>query len=165
MVLCLSHTGYRTALEAIEYARNPCIFSHSNPYAKFDHPRNVSDELIRACAKKGGVMGLNGFGPFLGGDGAVVATLLEHLRYVIDLVGPEHVGLGLDYVFDVSELDDFITANPGMFPVGMTGRVPMVRPEDLEEITNGLARTGLSNAQIQGVMGGNWLRIAEEVWK
>ena len=52
MVLCLSHTGARTAAEAIEYSRNPPIFSHSNPYGDFPHVRNISDDLMRACAER-----------------------------------------------------------------------------------------------------------------
>src|SRR5690606_12704364 len=57
MVLCLSHAGPRTVADALEYSRNPVIFSHSNPYGDTPHPRNVSDDLIRACARKGGVIG------------------------------------------------------------------------------------------------------------
>jgi membrane dipeptidase len=46
MVLCLSHSGARTALDALECSRNPVIFSHSNPYGEAAHPRNVSDKLL-----------------------------------------------------------------------------------------------------------------------
>ena len=94
MVLCLSHAGARTAAEALEYARNPVIFSHSNPHADHPHPRNISVGLMRACAGKGGVIGLSGIGSLLGTNGHVVERLLRQLRHLIDLVGPEHVGLG-----------------------------------------------------------------------
>jgi membrane dipeptidase len=66
MVLCVSHTGARTAAEALEYARQPVIFSHSNPAGETPQPRNISDDLIRACARTGGVVGLSGIGAFLG---------------------------------------------------------------------------------------------------
>jgi len=165
MVLCLSHTGARTAAEAIEYARNPVIFSHSNPHGDTPHPRNVSDELLRACARKGGVIGLSGVGPYLGAQGNLVPHLLRQLRYVIDLVGPEHVGLGLDYVFDRAELDEYVRLNPTLFPPGVTGGVAMVEPEALGEIAEGLARDHLTDAQIRGVLGENWLRIATQVWR
>ena len=95
MVLCLSHTGARTAAEALEYSRNPAIFSHSNPYGDVPHERNVSDGLMRACARKGGVIGLAGIGLYLGSNVNLVESLIRQLRYTIDLVGADHVGLRL----------------------------------------------------------------------
>jgi membrane dipeptidase len=166
MVLCLSHTGASTAAQALEYARNPVIFSHSNPSGDTPHPRNVSDELIRACARKGGVVGLSGFGSFLGTNSGVVAGLLRQLRYVIDIVGPDHVGIGLDYVFDRSELDEFVRVNPTLFPLGArNSAVPMIEPEAMSGIAEGLARDNLTDDQIRGILGHNWLRIATQVWK
>jgi membrane dipeptidase len=166
MVLCLSHTGARTAAQALEYSSLPVIFSHSNPYGDTPHPRNVSDELMRACARKGGVIGLSGFGPYLGGNTNVVEHLLRQLRYVINLVGAEHVGLGLDFVFDRSELDEYVRVNPTLFPQGLiSGGLGMVEPEAMGAIAEGLAREHLSDTQIRGVLGENWLRIAQQVWR
>jgi membrane dipeptidase len=167
MVLCLSHTGSRTALEALEYARNPVIFSHSNPHGDTPHPRNISDDLMRACARRGGVVGLSGIGPFLGTSDALVQALLRQLRYAIDLIGAEHVGLGLDYVFDRAELDAHVRANPLLFPSGVKidGSVGMVAPEAFLAIAEGLARANFRDEQIRGVLGENWLRIASRVWR
>ena len=167
MVLCLSHTGARTAAEAIEYSRNPVIFSHSNPHGDTPHARNISDELMRACARKDGVIGLSGIGPFLGSNENVVESLLRQLRYVIDLIGAEHVGLGLDYVFDRAELEEYVRLNPTIFPPAMNiaGGMGMVEPEALGAIAEGLARDNLTDAQIRGILGENWLRIAGHVWR
>jgi membrane dipeptidase len=167
MVLCLSHTGATTAAEALDYARRPVIFSHSNPFGDTPHSRNVSDGLFRACARKGGVIGLSGIGPYLGGNADLVARLLRQLRYVIDLVGAEHVGLGLDYVFDRAELDEHLRLHPELFPpeLGSNGGMNMIAPEDLARIVDGLARDNLTDRQIHGVLGANWLRIAETVWR
>ncbi len=66
MVVDCSHTGYRTARDTMEYARKPVNFSHSNALAVTDHPRNIPDDLIRACAATGGVVNVNGIGLFLG---------------------------------------------------------------------------------------------------
>jgi membrane dipeptidase len=166
MVLCLSHTGARTAAEALEYARQPVIFSHSNPYGDTAQPRNISDALICACARKGGVVGLSGIGPFLGASANLVCRLLTQLRYVIDRVGAEHVGLSLDYAFDREELDDFLRHNPTLFPPGLAAGngIPMLGPEAIGEIAEGLARDNLTDEQIRGILGHNWLRIATEVW-
>ena len=166
MVLCLSHAGRRTAAEALEYARNPAIFSHSNPYGDTPHARNVSDQLMRACARKDGVVGLSGFGPFLGTNVDLAKRLLRQLRYAIDLVGAEHVGLGLDYVFDPVENQDFFRANPLLFPRGMNAAdaIKQVELEAFTEIAEGLARENMTDEQIRGVLGDNWLRIAMRVW-
>jgi membrane dipeptidase len=167
MVLCLSHAGARTVAEALEYGRAPAIFSHSNPYGDHPHPRNVSDALMRACAAKGGVIGLSGIGKFLGASEKPVERLLQQLRYAIDLVGAEHVGLGLDYVFDVSELAAAIRLNPASFAPQTDGSATRVtvEPEAMAEIAEGLARDNLTEAQIRGVLGENWLRIATRVWR
>ncbi|BBE34192.1 dipeptidase [Sphingosinicella microcystinivorans] len=167
MALCVSHTGHRTAREALDYARGPVIFSHSNPHGAFAHPRNIPDDLIVACATKGGVVGLTGFGPFLGVADNLVDELLRHIRYVVDLVGPDHVGLGLDYVFDEAEFAGFVAQNPNLFPADLatSNRIQMVAPEAIGEIADGLARVGLTDDQVRGVLGENWLRVASQVWK
>ena len=156
-----------TRQEALEYCRNPPIFSHSNPFGDTPHPRNVNDRLMRACAGKGGVVGLSGIGPFLGGDTHVVEHLLRQLRYVIDLIGAAHVGLGLDFVFDRSELDEYVSSHPELFLPHMTisGRMGMVEPEAVSAIAEGLARDNLSDDQIRGILGQNWLRIAQQIWR
>jgi membrane dipeptidase len=166
MVLCLSHTGARTAREALEHTRNPAILSHSNPLGLIPHPRNVSDELIKACAAKGGVIGLNGVGRFLGTpDDALVPALLRHIRYVVDLVGSDHVGLGIDYLFDTDELEAHIKAHPAMYPPDLCESVATVEPEAMPQIVEGLCELGLSDAAVRAILGENWLRIARQVWK
>jgi membrane dipeptidase len=167
MVVCLSHTGARTAAEALDYGHKPMIFSHSNPYGDNPHPRNVTDGLMRACASKGGVIGLSGISLFLGTSVDLVGRLLRQLRYAIDLVGAEHVALGLDYVFDRTELDQFVRANPNLFPPGLntSAGLTLVAPEAIEEVAEGLARDNLTDPQIRQVLGENWLRIATQVWR
>jgi membrane dipeptidase len=92
---------------------------------------------------------------------------LRQLRYVINLVGPEHVGLGLDYVFDVSELEDYLRLNPALFAPGTENPGPRatIEPEAIGEIAEGLARDNLTDPQIRGILGENWLRIAASVWR
>ncbi len=167
MVLCLSHAGNRTATDALEYSRKPTIFSHSNPAGDTRHARNVSDNLMRACASKGGVIGLSGIGPFLGSNANVVEHLLRQLRYVIDQVGADHVGLGLDYVFDGTELEEYVRLNPTLFPSEgvVSASMGMIEPEAVGQIVDGLVRAQLTDEQIRGILGENWLRIAQRVWR
>jgi membrane dipeptidase len=167
MVLCLSHTGAQTALEALHYARKPVIFSHSNSYTEWPHPRNISDDLMRACAQKGGVVGINGIGLFLGPSTNLVERLLRHVRYAVDLIGADHVGLSLDYVFNESEHQELIRCNPKLVPPGMdaAGAMAMIGPEAIPQIADGLAGRNLSDPQIRAILGENWLRIANRVWR
>ena len=167
MVLCCSHMGQRSAREAIEYSRHPVIFSHSNPQAVHAHPRNISDDLIRACAQSGGVVSVNGFGLFLGDNDNSTETLLRHIEHVADVAGPAHVGLGLDYLFDVQELDEFMAGNPQMYPAdkGYSKGIRMIEPERLPAIVEALLRRGWKDDAVKGLLGGNNLRVAEQVWK
>jgi membrane dipeptidase len=166
MVLCCSHTGYRTAREALEYSKNPVIFSHSNPRALRDHERNIPDDLMIACARTGGVVNLNGIGIFLGENDNSTEILLRHIDYAVQLIGPGHVGLGLDYVFDQRESDEYIRTRPDMFPPekGYRTGIAMIEPERFPLIAEGLLRKGYRETDVQGILGHNNLRIAREVW-
>jgi len=168
MVVCCSHTGFRTTMDVMEHSRQPVIFSHSNPLGVWQHKRNISDEAIKACAATGGVVGINGIGDFLGHNDASTATVVRHIDYVAELVGVEHVGLALDYVFDTQELQDYIAAHPEIFPPGESGNsatINMVAPEQIPEIAATLTGLGYSNDDLRAILGGNHLRIARQCWK
>lgn len=166
MVLCCTHTGRRTALEAIDYSANPVIFSHSNPKALCAHPRNIDDEMIRACASRGGVIGLSGIGIYLGDNDASAAKLVEHIDHVVQTVGIDHVGLGLDYVFDAEELDFYVRSMPETFPPDLYSEgIVMAPPESIPQIVGGLVARGYEDEDIRAVLGGNLMRIAAEVWR
>jgi membrane dipeptidase len=167
MVTCCSHTGERTCRDVMEYATKPVIFSHSNARALRDHPRNISDEMIKACAASGGVIGINGIGDFLGENDGSSKTFAQHIDHMLQLVGPKHVGIGIDYVFDQQELMDYLKAHPEIFPPdkGYGNRLNITRPEQLPEIAELLLQRGYSHDDLALIMGGNHLRIAKEVWK
>jgi len=166
MMVCCSHTGHRTAREAIEAADNPVIFSHSNAAAVHAHYRNIPDDLIRAVAAGGGVVGVNGVGDFLGPGQDYVQLLAAHIDHMVSLVGPEHVGLGLDYVFDRQELVDYLNSMPDTF-----GDAPdhdallrFAPPEVLPALVSELQARGYSDQALRAILGGNWRRVAEQVW-
>lgn len=167
MVACCSHTGFKTTMDVMEYSSNPVIFSHSNPLGIWEHPRNIRDEAIRACAESGGVVGINGIGIFLGDNDAATATMVRHVDYVVQLVGPEHAGLGLDYVFDQEEVTQFVQDNPKTFPpeLGYADGVKMVEPEQIPEIADALLKLGYPEDDIRLILGENHLRVAKEVWQ
>lgn len=161
MVTCCSHTGERTSLEVIEHAKNPVIFSHSNPRALCDHPRNVRDHVLGACAAKGGVIGINGVGAFLGANDTRSETVAKHIDYVAQLVGIDHVALGLDYVFDRAELLAYLAANRATFgDAVVSAQIDFVEPEQLPEIVECLFALGYAASDVERVIGLNLLRIA-----
>lgn len=172
MVLCCSHVGHRTARESIDRSRNPVIFSHSNPSGVYAHVRNIPDDLMIACANRGGVVNINGVGMFLGKDADGLPdnsteTFLRHVDYAAQLIGPDHVGLGLDYVFDLSELDDLLKKDGAKFPAQLQELkgYTQVEPERFPAVAEGLLELGYSDTEVQGILGHNNLRIARAVWR
>lgn len=164
MVVDVSHMGHRATMEAFETSTQPVIFSHSNPKGLREHARNISDDQIKACAKTGGVVGINGIEDFLGGTSSEL--IVENIEYVMNLVGPEHVGIGLDYVVDKQELIEYIEGNPDVFPPEkFNDYLSFVEPEQFPEFTELLYQKGYSEQIISGILGGNFLRVAENVWK
>jgi membrane dipeptidase len=164
MLIDASHMSYEATMDAFETSKDPVIFSHSNPAGLRNHVRNITDEQIKACAGTGGVVGINGIGDFLGGTQN--EKVVEHIEYVINLVGPEHVGIGLDYVVDKQELMEYVKGNPDIYPPDkMQDVLSFVEPEQLPQIAELLYRKGYSEQIISGILGGNFFRVAKAVWK
>lgn len=167
MQVCVSHTGHRTAQEVLDIATRPVIFSHSNCAALHAHPRNIPDTLIRACAATGGVVGINGVGIFLGSNDASSEAYARHVDHVVQIVGPAHVSIALDYVFDLGELQEHVAKMKGTFPPGLGYELGprFVQPEQLEEIVATLQGWGYRDQDLAALLGGNLLRVARAVWK
>ena len=167
MVVCCSHTGHRTVRDVMANADNPVIFSHSNAAAVHAHYRNIPDELITACAETGGVVGINGIGVFLGDNDNSPEAVVRHIDHVVQLTGPDHAGVSLDYVFDQDELTQALKDNPGMVPAmsSVADGLRMAAPECFLPITEGLLRLGYRDADVEKILGGNWRRVAEQVWR
>jgi membrane dipeptidase len=167
VVVCCSHTGHRTAREVMDCADNPVIFSHSNPSAMTAHARNVPDDLIRACAATGGVVGINGVSFFIGTDADPAAAVARHIDHVAQCVGVEHVGISLDYVYDQAELLDALRTMRDTFPdpSAYAGAPRMLPPEGLVDVVAELCVRGYGDPELAAILGGNWRRVAEQVWR
>lgn len=167
MLVDLSHTGGRTSLDALAMASKPMIFSHSNCHALYDSFRNVTDEQIKACAATGGLVGVSGASAYLGDDRCSTASLFRHLDHIVQLVGPEHAGIGLDVVFDADALNKYVRARPSEWPMvrdpSFSG-FRYVQPEQLSELTELMAAHGYGEAAIRQILGGNYLRICKLAW-
>ena len=171
MLIDGTHCGYRTTMELFEHSRDPVILSHVNARSLWEHRRNVRDDQIKACATSGGVVGVSGVGIFLGDNDVSPARLVEHIDHIAGLVGPDHVGLGLDYVYDQDALTRGHNTRPAWNPdaaaFGNTRRedVQYFPPEELPRLTETLLARNYSEGEVRGILGENWLRVARRVWK
>jgi len=169
MIVDLAHTGVRTAIDAVEASTQPVIVSHSNSRAVFDHPRNIPDELAKAVAAKGGMIGVNGVGLFLSGARKDISAeaMARHVDHFANLLGPQHVGIGLDTVPDLkSFVDNFARKNMDRYRVGGYFKsTPQFAAVDVIPKLAALLRTsGWSIADLRGLLGENWMRVIESVW-
>ncbi|WP_426960022.1 dipeptidase [Muricoccus radiodurans] len=169
MIVDATHTGYRSCRDLFEVSSAPVIFSHSNAQAVHGHERNISDDLIRASAASGGVIGVTGIGNFLSEEGtAEVTDMMRHIRYMADLVGPQHVAIGIDNVYFTREH----YRNFAKTPQRWTGRNALrpppwnyFAPEEMPALADALLDGGFSEAEARGILGENYLRVAEGIWK
>jgi membrane dipeptidase len=162
MLVDLSHTGYRTGLDAIEMSSKPVLFTHSNSAVLHPHFRNVSDEQVRACAATGGVIGVSGSSQYLGDTCASTESILRHIDHYVQTVGPRHVVLGLDLVFGAAAVDDYMRARPEEWPMAQdpawTG-CQYARPSQIPELTEGMLNRGYGSDAVLDILGRNYVRI------
>ena len=142
MLVDVSHLNARSFWDVLEAAAGPVFASHSSVHARRPHPRNLTDTQARALAARGGVIGVNFHAPFLCLEGpATLEDVVHHIDYLVELVGPEHVGLGSDF--------DGIPAPPQ----GLEG------PHRFPALAAALKERGYSDAAIAQIMGENLLRL------
>ncbi|WP_024676282.1 dipeptidase [Pseudomonas syringae] len=168
IVMDCSHASKRASMEIIELSQRPVVFSHTNIKAVYDHPRTVDDEQIMACVESGGVIGLTGLGIFLGDPQASVEAFVRQIDYLAERAGTAHIGLGLDIELhpDDKDLAEGVNENdwwPKEFYGGINGH-RQLQPEALGQVAEALLRLGYDAAQINGIFGGNFVRVAQATW-
>ncbi len=145
MIIDISHLNDEGFWDVMEHTRNPVIASHSNARAVCGHPRNMSDEMIQALAENGGVMGMNFAPHFVHPVKATLGGVVDHIDHIVDLVGPDHVGLGSDF--------DGIPYTPkGLEDVS---RMP--------DITRELVKREYEKEDVVKILGGTHLRLIKEI--
>ncbi|HEY8486374.1 MAG TPA: dipeptidase [Limnochordales bacterium] len=146
MVVDVSHLSPAGFWEVLELSRHPVVASHSNAYTLCPHQRNLTDDQIRALAQKGGVIGVNFYPGFLRSEGtATLQDVVRHIDHVVQLVGPDHVGLGSDF--------DGISSTPA--GLEDASRLPA--------LTEALVRMGYPDEAIGKILGENFVRVFREV--
>ena len=180
MVVDLSHTGYRTTMEAIDASEATVVFSHSGAKAVHDSARNLRDDQIKAVAAKGGVIGLNGFPAFVSKRRwPTVDDLVDHAAHIADLVGPEHLSVGIDYYHgqwpfaSPKEAAAMYAAavSSGRWRAETYPKPPykyakgIEVPSKLGNLTAALLRRGFGEKDVRKIMGENLVRVFANVWK
>ncbi|MBR4650442.1 MAG: membrane dipeptidase [Prevotella sp.] len=141
----LSHAGEKSFYDALEISKTPIVCSHSNCRALCDHPRNLTDDQLRALAKAGGVAHTTFYPGFLRAVGeADIMDGIRHLEHAIDIMGIDHVGIGTDFDGDGGVL-------------GLNDSSEMI------QFTIQLLRRRYSEEDIRKIWGGNWLRLLTQV--
>jgi len=179
LLLDLSHGGARTMGEAAAFAMRPMVISHTGARALLDHPRNTDDATIKAVADKGGVVGVY-FMPFLTADSHPRGEdLIAHVEHVANVAGEDHVGIGTDNGVLPQAMDAEATRKlnewaaqrlkAGIAAPGEGLNVwPMVADynsvDRYRRFAGDLAKRGWSQARLEKLMGGNFLRVYKEAW-
>jgi membrane dipeptidase len=175
----LSHSGEHTCLDAARISRAPISINHTGCRQLANLPRNKTDAELRLVASRGGFIGIF-FMPFLNVDGHPHAgDVVAHLEHAINVCGEDHVGVGTDG--DVTGIDDLNAyrarlaaevANRRRSGVGAAGEssetypfiVDLRGPGQFDRLAELLRRRGHSEARVEKILGGNFLRFAREVW-
>ena len=145
MMVDVSHVGEKSFWDTVALSTKPIIASHSCCKALRNHPRNLTDEQIRAIARSGGVVQICLYKHFLSDtDVATVADAVRHIKHVVELVGVDYVGIGSD--FDGGgEIAGAISEN------------------QLINITKALIKEGFDDDEISKILGGNLLRVFRSI--
>jgi len=162
-------------MDAMQYSKAPVLITHSNPRALVNHPRNTTDEQIKALAEKGGAIGLNAWSLFCEVRKGVRPTLEDLITiadYIVKLVGPDHLGLGLDIVplWSPEGYEEWAKIYPKLRSKGGYLERTLFTNEEgqdditrIPEIAKGLVARGYSDQDIEKILGLNFLRVFKGV--
>jgi membrane dipeptidase len=150
ILIDVSHLSPAGFWDVLRLATGPVIASHSNARALCDHPRNLTDDQLRALAETGGVVGLNAYSAFVHPTEPSLDRLLDHAEHMGSIMGAGHVGLGFD-------LPDYLPDDDGSRLDGLRDL------SDTSSITARLLDRGVAEAEIRSVLGENWHRVWQDV--
>lgn len=147
MLIDVSHLAENGFWDVLNTTTEPIIASHSCCKAILNHPRNLSDQQLKALAQNGGIIGINFYPHFLKEDpfSANIDDVVKHIIHAAEIMGPEHVGIGSDF--------------DGIDQV----------PEGLEDVTklplliSSLEKAGFYSTEIANIMGNNYLKVLKKV--
>jgi len=182
MLIDCSHCGDQTTLDVIEYSDAPIILSHIGARALWDSNRLAPDSVLEACAKNGGLIGIEA-APHTtitpNNTSHSIESVMEHFEYIKNLVGIDHVGFGLDTLYgDHVGLHDTYSAALSIEESQKSAAATQNPPHEKVEYVKGvenptessfnvvrwMVKHGYSNEDIAKAIGGNAMRLLREVW-
>jgi len=174
IVVDVSHCGERTSRDAIAVSRKPATFTHTMCQALYDHPRAKSDELLRAVAERGGMIGIVSLGYFIGPSPATsFGDYLDHLDHAVRVAGIDHVGLASDYSIRGIEATEtratWYEPRLKSFKPSYNVRWPpwipeLDPPERFRTTARGLAQRRYRESEIEKILSLNWVAYFREVF-
>lgn len=153
MIIDVSHANEKTFWDIMENTTGMVIATHSNARSLCEHVRNLRDEQLIAIAKRGGIIGMVSAGFFVAKqrNEQDIYHLVKHMQYLKDLVGIEHIALGLDF------MDDFENSEDDML-------VDLYKPSGAQAIVEEMRKQGFQEEEIEAIAYKNALRIIEQAF-
>lgn len=158
----VSHMTSHGVKQVVSISERPIVASHSNARAIHDHPRNLADDVAEAIVSTGGLVGICFYPGFVDDTTPTLSKVIDHIDYMVGLVGIDHVALGPDFIDYMSDFmnDKLSAANIGylddpVYPEGITG------VHQFHNITAALIARNYSNTDITKILGENYLRVFE----
>lgn len=178
ILIDLSHVGVRSTMEAIEASDRPVAITHANAKPYYDVPRNKTDDALKRVAERGGVIGTTAIAAFLRtGYDSTLADYIDAIDDMVARVGVDHVGIGTDFTQDQPEsFGRYIGSQQGTkYPAkfvdpsrsqsaGLRYPLGLQSPDEMPNLAGALLDRGYSQTDVEKILGGNWLRLFEEVW-
>ena len=177
MAIDCSHTGYETSLDVISESEHPIFLTHTGARALWDSKRLSPDEVIKACAARGGVIGIEA-APHTtitkNHPEHSIDSYMEHFKYIVDLVGIDHVAFGPDTLYgDHVGLHDVFSkqlSTKNTQAMNKFKKVEYIRglenpTESSKNILRYLVKENYSDNDIEKVLGKNIIRVLDKVWK
>lgn len=174
VIVDVAHSGWRTSLEAAKASGKPVVASHSGSVEVYRHIRSKPDEVIRAIANSGGYVGVYSVASFLGRSGDLNA-MLDHIEYLVKRFGADHVAIGTDLAY-IPRRSEAEYRKMGRRPKARARYEALWPPGALDSrshpslvwtnwpmFTVGMVQRGISDAEIQKILGGNVMRVARAV--
>jgi len=175
VMIDLSHCGTQTTFDGIEFSKKPVAMTHTMcDSVRSGHPRAKTDEQIRKCAEKGGVVGMIALGYFIGpdpGGDSNIETYADHIEYAVNIAGIEHVGISTDFppqgISPWATRENWLEPRMEYFKPSYELRWPPWIPElDTPDRYRNLIRVledrGWPEGNLKRLLGLNWLRLFEE---
>jgi len=163
----VSHLSAEGFWGLVDVATRPIIASHSNSHAINPHPRNLTDDQVRAIAKSGGVIGVHAMAGLISPTGtATLIQLVEHVDHMVDLVGARHVAVGPDIMpdFDAVTYRELWSPSSDLSALHFTYPPEFDGLDKMPNLAAALLDRGYSDSDVAGILGGNWLRVLDDIW-